>query len=282
MLDLIADRLLTLSVLTGLIASGELQGLALASGLVLVARDLIVASFGEAAPGLNIKVSALERVKIGFQFLAFGLLIAPPLWSASGPQAQHALGADALMASRLADLRHSRRLRSANPDPAKVLPGAVIAGERRQAEEMPTAAFCITISSPIPCRARVNSCSNSPRVKPRFSPVAWISTMSAGAGQHEIGVGLGLAVFLIVQVQHGWFSNTPQEMAATWSRIGSVLMTPSSRRYRVARRRATQAPVIEAVRVPPSAWITSQSMEICRSPRAFMSVTARNERPIRR
>ena len=31
---------------------------------------------------------------------------------------------------------------------------------------------------------------------------------------------------------------------------------------------ATQAPVIEAVRVPPSAWITSQSTVICRSPSA--------------
>src|ERR1700752_2760183 len=45
---------------------------------------------------------------------------------------------------------------------------------------------------------------------------------------------------------------------------------------------ATHAPVIAAVRVPPSAWITSQSTVICRSPRAGRSITARNERPIRR
>src|SRR3972149_3626633 len=45
---------------------------------------------------------------------------------------------------------------------------------------------------------------------------------------------------------------------------------------------ATQAPVIEAVRVPPSAWMTSQSMVICRSPRACRSITERNERPISR
>ena len=37
-----------------------------------------------------------------------------------------------------------------------------------------------------------------------------------------------------------------------------------------------------AVRVPPSAWITSQSIEIWRSPSAFMSTTARIERPISR
>ena len=43
---------------------------------------------------------------------------------------------------------------------------------------------------------------------------------------------------------------------------------------------ATQAPVIEAVRVPPSAWITSQSITICRSPMAGRLTTARSERPM--
>ena len=46
--------------------------------------------------------------------------------------------------------------------------------------------------------------------------------------------------------------------------------------------RATQAPVMAAVRVPPSAWITSQSTEICRSPSLGRSTTARSARPIRR
>ena len=45
---------------------------------------------------------------------------------------------------------------------------------------------------------------------------------------------------------------------------------------------ATYAPVIEAVRVPPSACSTSQSSVTVRSPSARMSTTARNERPIRR
>src|SRR6185503_17188583 len=45
---------------------------------------------------------------------------------------------------------------------------------------------------------------------------------------------------------------------------------------------ATQAPVMEAVRVPPSAWITSQSSVICRSPSACKSTTERSERPISR
>ena len=39
---------------------------------------------------------------------------------------------------------------------------------------------------------------------------------------------------------------------------------------------------MEAVRVPPSAWMTSQSMKMVRSPNCFRSATARIERPISR
>ena len=45
---------------------------------------------------------------------------------------------------------------------------------------------------------------------------------------------------------------------------------------------ATQPPVIEAVRVPPSACSTSQSIQIVRWPIFFRSTTARSERPMRR
>ncbi len=40
--------------------------------------------------------------------------------------------------------------------------------------------------------------------------------------------------------------------------------------------------MIEAQRVPPSAWITSQSTQSVRSPRAFVFTTARSERPMSR
>ena len=50
----------------------------------------------------------------------------------------------------------------------------------------------------------------------------------------------------------------------------------------MASTRATKAPVMDAVRVPPSAWITSQSTVMERSPKAFKSTTARNARPIKR
>ena len=45
---------------------------------------------------------------------------------------------------------------------------------------------------------------------------------------------------------------------------------------------ATYAPQIDAVLVPPSAWSTSQSTVICRSPTATRSVTVRSERAMRR
>ncbi len=45
---------------------------------------------------------------------------------------------------------------------------------------------------------------------------------------------------------------------------------------------ATKAPVMDAVRVPPSAWMTSQSMISVRSPRAPRSITDRRARPISR
>ena len=39
---------------------------------------------------------------------------------------------------------------------------------------------------------------------------------------------------------------------------------------------------MEAVRVPPSAWMTSQSIQMVRSPSRARSTTARSDRPIRR
>ncbi len=45
---------------------------------------------------------------------------------------------------------------------------------------------------------------------------------------------------------------------------------------------ATKPPVIDAVRVPPSAWMTSQSTQIVRSPSSFSFATERSDRPISR
>ena len=59
-------------------------------------------------------------------------------------------------------------------------------------------------------------------------------------------------------------------------------MTSRSRSFSSASASATNAPVIDAVRVPPSAWMTSQSIQIVRSPSAGRLVTERSDRPISR
>jgi cardiolipin synthase len=100
MLDLIADRLLTLTVVAGLVVGGALSGWGALAGVVLIARDVIVSSLNEALPGkLAIRVSPIERVKITLQFLGFGLLMAPPFWSPGPDISLRQLGAWALMLS---------------------------------------------------------------------------------------------------------------------------------------------------------------------------------------
>jgi CDP-diacylglycerol--glycerol-3-phosphate 3-phosphatidyltransferase len=94
MLDLIADRLLTVITMLALIVGGTLGGWGALAGVVLVARDLIVASLNEACPGrLAIRVSPLERVKITFQIVGFAVLIAPEFWRPTAQLSQHGLGA---------------------------------------------------------------------------------------------------------------------------------------------------------------------------------------------
>src|SRR3954447_17672119 len=61
-----------------------------------------------------------------------------------------------------------------------------------------------------------------------------------------------------------------------------LLIISRARIFSIASIMATKAPVIEAVRVPPSAWITSQSIQIVRSPSAGRLVTDRSDRPISR
>ena len=74
----------------------------------------------------------------------------------------------------------------------------------------------------------------------------------------------------------------PAEMAATCPVSGSLLILPCSTKLMSASCRATQAPVMLAVRVPPSAWMTSQSTVMVNSPRWSRSHTARRLRPMSR
>lgn len=99
MIDLLADRLLTLAVVGALIAHGEPGGPIAAAALVLVARDLMVAGLNEALPGrLDIRVNALERIKITCQFLGFGFLIAPDFRLPDVAVSSHTFGVWTLLA----------------------------------------------------------------------------------------------------------------------------------------------------------------------------------------
>jgi hypothetical protein len=61
-----------------------------------------------------------------------------------------------------------------------------------------------------------------------------------------------------------------------------VLIWPAVRIFCNARTRATNPPVIDAVRVPPSAWMTSQSIHTVRSPSSLSFVTDLRDRPMSR
>ena len=75
----------------------------------------------------------------------------------------------------------------------------------------------------------------------------------------------------------------PTLTAATDPRSGEAPeIWPCFIAHEIASLRATYAPVIAAVRVPPSACRTSQSRTIVFSPSAFISTTERSERPINR
>ena len=50
----------------------------------------------------------------------------------------------------------------------------------------------------MPASARLNSVSNSARVKPRFSPVAWISTMSPAPGKSALAIVATVALIAVL------------------------------------------------------------------------------------
>jgi CDP-diacylglycerol--glycerol-3-phosphate 3-phosphatidyltransferase len=99
-LDLIADRLLTLAAVAGLMLAGGLGPLAAVAGVVLLVRDIVVSALNEALPGkLAIRVSMLERFKIALQIVGLALLIAPPVFTLGGIVGQYELGELCLLVS---------------------------------------------------------------------------------------------------------------------------------------------------------------------------------------
>ena len=99
---------------------------------------------------------------------------------------------------------------------------------------------------------------------------------------HEVHVHIGARIFFVVKIEQHFAIHD-----AHADRRHKILDRSGAQRPRIdqplqSQPSATNAPVIEAVRVPPSAWITSQSIQMVRSPSRFKSATARNDRPISR
>jgi CDP-diacylglycerol--glycerol-3-phosphate 3-phosphatidyltransferase len=100
MLDLLADRLLTLCVFIGLIYRGDADVWVLVAGVILVGRDFLVAGLNETYPNqLKIQVSVLERIKVTAQFVGFGFLISPYFEFANLKFGSHEFGQAALIMS---------------------------------------------------------------------------------------------------------------------------------------------------------------------------------------
>ena len=74
----------------------------------------------------------------------------------------------------------------------------------------------------------------------------------------------------------------PTLTAATWSRSGDFFIAPNFTNWRSAAGQSDERAGDGAQRVPPSAWRTSQSSTMLRSPSASRSTTLRKERPISR
>jgi phosphatidylglycerophosphate synthase len=84
-LDLMADRLLTLTAVLGLLAGGSmLPGPALAA-LVVIGRGFVVSALERVwGERLNITVNGPEKIKIALQFAGLALMMAP--WAPGFPQ----------------------------------------------------------------------------------------------------------------------------------------------------------------------------------------------------
>ncbi len=77
-LDRMADGLLTLVAVFGLLENGAMRDWAAAAGLIVIGRGFVVNGLEVAYPGrLNITVNGLEKIKIALQFIGLSLLMSP-------------------------------------------------------------------------------------------------------------------------------------------------------------------------------------------------------------
>ena len=132
-------------------------------------------------------------------------------------------------------------------------------------------ARCSAISSPMPLGARSSSASSSCAREGVALGGALHLDEAAAAGHHDVHVGVAPRSPRRSRGRAPATPSTmPTETAATWPRSGICARSRPARAASRPRRRARRsAPVIAAVRVPPSACSTSQSSVIVRSPSAL-------------
>src|SRR5450830_934161 len=147
-----------------------------------------------------------------------------------------------------------------------------------------SAAVWIAASSMVPPSARSSSASSSRRSNGAASAVPCTSTNNPRPVTTTFMSVSARTSSTYGRSSIGTPSMIPTLTADTESRSGEVepLMAPCSRPHATASASATYAPVMAAVRVPPSACRTSQSSTIVFSPRARTSMIERSERPISR
>src|SRR6185295_5929561 len=143
-----------------------------------------------------------------------------------------------------------------------------------------SAARCIATSSPMPLVASASSASISRRENVAPSAVPCSSTKPPAPVMTTFMSVSQAASSTYSRSRSGVPPTMPTETAATKSWIGERSIRPCASSHETESWAATNAPVIAAVRVPPSACRTSQSSAIVRSPSTARSNTQRSDRPI--
>ena len=141
---------------------------------------------------------------------------------------------------------------------------------------------CATSSSAIPRSAKASISSSSCREKGAPSAVPCTSTRPPELVMTTFMSTSAPASSTYARSNIGVPPTIPTDTAAQPSFTGWDARRPAPTIRLQASWRATQAPTMLAVLVPPSAWRTSQSRVTCCSTRTERSVTARRLRPMRR
>ena len=105
---------------------------------------------------------------------------------------------------------------------------------------------------------------------------------AAVGGHDDVHVHFGLGVFFVAEVEEAVSADDADGGGGDQLTQGRGLEGAGLDQRAEGDGEGDAAPVMAAVRVPPSAWMTSQSRMTVRSPRAFMSTTERRLRPMRR